>query len=73
MTRSTMHSTLKVALLVAAAAALALAASQVRGSRQLAELTVEDIENQLATLDPVTRSAVVARLTSDAVKAVRAT
>jgi hypothetical protein len=73
MTSLTTHSALKVALLVAAAGALALAASQIREARQLAELTVDDIESQLAALDPATRSAVVARLTSDAVKAARAT
>jgi len=73
MTSSSMQSALKVALFLAAAGALALAASQVRESRRQADLTVDDIENQLAALDPVTRSAVVARLTGDAVRAARAT
>ena len=34
---------------------------------------VDDIENRLADLDPVTRAAVVARLSSDGIKQVRAT
>ncbi|HWN59280.1 MAG TPA: hypothetical protein VNO25_01285 [Streptosporangiaceae bacterium] len=37
----------------------------------MAELTVENIHAQLEALDPVTRAAVVARLSSDEVKKVR--
>jgi len=61
---------LRVGLLVAAAVALALAASQFREKRSLAIATVDDIEAQLAALDPVTKAAVVARLSTDAVKTV---
>jgi len=61
---------LRVGLLIAAAAALAIAASQVREKRSLALATVDDIEGQLAALDPVTRAAVVARLSTDAAKTV---
>jgi len=37
----------------------------------MAELTVDDIHEQLDALDPATRAAVVAKLTSDEVKKVR--
>jgi len=61
---------LRVGLLVAAAVALAVAASQVRDKRSLALATVDDIESQLAALDPATRAAVVARLSVHAAKTV---
>ena len=61
---------LRVGLLVAAAVALAVAASQVREKRGLALATVDAIEDQLAALDPATRAAVVARLSVDAAKTV---
>ena len=59
---------IRAVLLVAAAAILAVAAAQLRDKRQAAELTVEDIHDQLDALDPVTRAAVFARLSSDEVK-----
>jgi len=62
---------IRVALLVAAAVLLAAAAAQLRDKRQLAEETVQDIHEQLDALDPATRAAVIARLTSDEVKKVR--
>jgi hypothetical protein len=62
---------IRAALLVAAAIALAAAAVQLREKRQTAELTVETIQAQLDALDPATRAAVVARLSSDEVKKVR--
>ena len=62
---------IRAALLVAAAAALAVAAAQLRDKREMAELTVENIHAQLDALDPVTRAAVIARLSSDEVKKVR--
>jgi hypothetical protein len=62
---------IRAVLLVAAAAILAVAAAQLRDKRQTAELTVEDIHEQLDALDPVTRAAVIARLSSDEVKKVR--
>jgi len=56
------------ALLAAAAAAvLAAAAYQLREKHQEAELTVQNIHDQLDALDPATRAAAVARLTSDEV------
>jgi len=61
---------LRVGLLIAAAVALAIAASQVREKRNLAIATVDDIEAQLAALDPATRAAVVSRLSVDAAKTV---
>ena len=62
---------IRAALLVAAAAVLAAAAVQLRDKRETAELTVENIHAQLDALDPVTRAAVIARLSSDEVKRVR--
>jgi hypothetical protein len=58
-------------LLVAAAAVLAVAAALLRDKRQTAELTVDNIHEQLDALDPATRAAVIARLSSDEVKKVR--
>jgi hypothetical protein len=62
---------IRAALLVAAAVVLAVAAAQIREKRQLADLTVENIHEQLDALDPATRAAVIARLSSDEVKKVR--
>jgi len=62
---------IRAALLVAAAVALVAAAAQLQEKRQLAELTAENIHEQLDALDPVTRAAVIARLSSDEVKKVR--
>jgi len=62
---------IRAVLLVAAAALLAAAAVQLRDKRQMAELTVENIQQQLDALDPVSRAAVIARLSSDEVKKVR--
>jgi hypothetical protein len=68
---STSTRNIRAALLVAAAAILAAAAAQLRDKRQTAQLTVENIYEQLDALDPVTRAAVIARLSSDEVKKVR--
>jgi hypothetical protein len=62
---------IRAVLLVTAAAILAAAAAQLRDKRQTAKLTVENIQEQLDALDPVTRAAVIARLSSDEVKKVR--
>ena len=62
---------IRAGLLVAAAVVLAAAAAQLRDKRQVAELTVENIHQQLDALDPATRAAVIARLSSDEVKKVR--
>jgi hypothetical protein len=61
---------LRAALLVAAAVALALAATQFREKRSLAIGTADDIEAQLSALDPATRAAVIARLSVDGAKSV---
>lgn len=70
----------RLAKVLGAAAAVAVAAVVVavivqRLRRFEVETTtaVDDIENRLADLDPVTRAAVVARLSSDGIKQVRAT
>jgi hypothetical protein len=62
---------LRIALLAAAAVALAAAAVQLQEKRQVADQTADDIEDQLAALDPVTRAAVVSRLTADAASEVK--
>ena len=61
---------LRAGLLVAAAVALAFAATQLREKRALAVATVDDIEAQLAALDPATKAAVIARLSVDGAKTV---
>jgi hypothetical protein len=68
---STSTRTIRAALLVAAAVILAAAAAQLRDKRETADLTVDNIHAQLDALDPVTRAAVIARLSSDEVKKVR--
>ena len=62
---------LKVALLAALAAILVAAAVQLRKKKQAADVIAGGIEDQLAALDPVTRAAVVAKLSTDATKHVR--
>jgi hypothetical protein len=62
---------IRAALLVAAAIALAAAAVQLREKYQTGEQAVEDIQAQLDALDPATRAAVIAKLSSDEVKKVR--
>lgn len=69
-----MHSStriIRVVLLAAAAAILAAAAYQLREKHHEADLAVQAIHDQLDALDPVTRAAVVTRLTSEEVKKVR--
>jgi len=62
---------IRVALLAAAAAALVAAAYLLREKHQEAEAAVQVIQDQLDALDPATRAAVIARLTSDEVNRVR--
>ena len=62
---------IRAGLLVVAAVLLAAAAVQLRDKREVAELTVQNIHDQLDALDPVTRAAVVARLSSDELAKVR--
>jgi hypothetical protein len=62
---------IRAALLVAAAIALAAAAFVLREKYQTGEQAVEDIQAQLDALDPATRAAVIAKLSSDEVKKVR--
>jgi len=67
---SGLHRIVRAALLVAAAAALAFAAAQLREKRQEVSSTVDDIEGQVAALDPVTRAAVLTRLGVDSAKVI---
>ena len=62
---------IQAVLLAAAATALAAAAYLLREKHQQAEAAVQTIQDQLDALDPATRAAVIARLTSDEVKKVR--
>jgi ATP/maltotriose-dependent transcriptional regulator MalT len=62
---------IRAALLAAAAVALAAAAYLLREKHYEAEAAAENIQDQLDALDPATRAAVVARLTSEEVKKVR--
>ncbi|MGO8884905.1 MAG: hypothetical protein ACLPUO_26850 [Streptosporangiaceae bacterium] len=62
---------IRAVLLVAVAAAAAVAVVQLRGRKKTAELAAENIHEQLDALDPVTRAAVIARLSSDEVQKVR--
>ena len=62
---------IRTALLAAAAVALAGAAYLLREKHQEAEAAVQNIQDQLDALDPATRAAVIARLTSDEVEKVR--
>jgi len=64
---------IQAVLLAAAATALAAAAYLLREKHQEAEAAVQTIQDQLDALDPATRAAVIARLTSDEVKRVRGT
>jgi hypothetical protein len=62
----------RVVLLAAAAAVLAAAAIQLREKKQSSDRIVGEIEDRLDSLDPITRAAVVAELSADATKHVRA-
>ena len=57
---------LRIAILAAVAVAVIVGAVKLREKRQLADQTANEIEDELDELDPATRAAVVARLTSDA-------
>ncbi len=60
-----------VGVVAVAAAGLAYAASRAIATKQHAEEVADDIEAQLAALDPVTRTAVIGRLSADAAQKVR--
>jgi len=62
---------IRAALLAAAAAALAAAAYLLREKHQQAQAAVQNIQDQLDALDPATRAAVIARLTSEEIKRAR--
>ena len=63
---------IRASLLAAAVVLAAVAVTELREKRQTAELTAEAIEAQLDALDPVTRAATIARLSTDEVKKARA-
>jgi len=60
-----------LALLAAAAAVLIAVMYQLREKEQEAETAVQNIDDQLDALDPATRTAVVAKVTSQEVDRVR--
>jgi hypothetical protein len=61
----------RVALVLLVGAALGVLIETVRKKRTLALSTVDDIEGQIAALDPLTRADVIARLTKDSIETVR--
>jgi hypothetical protein len=61
----------RLILLLAIGAAVGVLIETVRKQRAVAISTVDDIEAQIAALDPATRASVIARLTKDAVDTVR--
>jgi uncharacterized protein YoxC len=69
------HRILTVSLAIAAVAAAVVAVvavARVRSIQEAADATTDSIHEQLDALDPVTRAAVVARLTRDAAEEARA-
>jgi hypothetical protein len=66
-----MESARKVILLVAALVLAAVAVSEFRKKKVLADTTVADVESAIDALDPVTRAAVVTRLAADEAKHLR--
>ena len=62
--------TFRAMLLAGAAVALGAAAFLLREKHQEAEAAVQNIQDQLDALDPATRAAVIARLTSAEVRKV---
>ncbi len=60
--------TFQAVLLAGAAVALVAAAFLLREKHQKAEAAVQNIQDQLDALDPATRAAVIARLTSAEVR-----
>jgi len=63
---------LTVALIAATAAAVAVAVIKFRKMDEVATETADDIETQLDALDPVTRAAVVEKLSARAVEDTKA-
>jgi hypothetical protein len=61
----------RVILLVVAFVLIAVAVSEFRKKKMLADITVNDIESAVDALDPVTRAAVVTRLAADEAKHLR--
>jgi len=59
-------------LLVVASVSLIALALDLRRKHQAADTAIQGIEDQLAELDPVTRAAVLAKLSADAAKHVKA-
>jgi hypothetical protein len=64
---------IKLSLLAAAAGGVAaVAVTQLRAKQAVVDTTAQGIHDQLDALDPLTREAVIARLTKDAAKDVEA-
>lgn len=62
----------RVLLIVAVGASLIALLFDLRRKHQAANVAVQDIEDRLAELDPVTRAAVLAKLSTDAAEHERA-
>ena len=63
-----METARKVALLIIGLVVLAIAVSEFRKQKDLADSTLDEIEGALDKLDPATRAAVVARFAVDEAK-----
>jgi hypothetical protein len=57
---------LRIVLLVAAAVSLVAAAGLLREKKKIVDVTTQQIEDTISALDPATRAAVIARVTTDA-------
>lgn len=62
---------LTLTIVVVAAAGVAVVVIQAAKVKRTATLVADDIENQLGDLDPMTRAAVMGKLSADAAKSVR--
>ena len=71
MSRSPVRVVVTIGLISVAVGAVAYAVSRAMAAQQHANAVADDIEAQIAALDPVTRAAVVARLGTDAANKVK--
>ena len=60
-----------IAIVAGAAAVMVFVVLRLRDPHSLANRTVDDIETEINALDPITRAAVVARLSADLAKDVK--
>jgi hypothetical protein len=68
-----MKGIVRMLLLLAVVAGLIALTVNLQKKRRAADVAVQDIEGELAELDPATRAAAVAKLSADAAEQIRAT